>query len=364
VNDPDKLAYGPVTLLAIRLKATNGLAQAARQRVRVKATRVLTSGLSNNPVTVIKDIWSNADYGLGRPLDELDPIIDNYETEWLSTGPYFHGTFDQRGTGFEGMQRVASLAAARVVQNGGYTTIVPDEKQSFRYALFTTANIIENTFSMNYTFDSEGEYDGIQVEYRDPETFDVAYSVYPRESVAPENFVLFGCTDATYAYQYATYLWNVKTKRRKVATINTELDGLIPRFGDRIGISHNMLDMGQSGVFVKQIDANTWMVDQDLNWERDNVIVLRDERGVPTEPVAVTQGAHPQHVVFSQVPLPIDPSDGYAREPTSYAFGRAYNVVRDFIVSKIAPKGDNIVQVEGQTYDDTIYDGAPPHMRS
>jgi hypothetical protein len=174
---------------------------------------------------------------------------------------------------------------------------------------------------------------------------------------------LFGCTDATYAYQYATYLWNVKTKRRKVATINTELDGLIPRFGDRIGLTHSMLDMGQSGVFVKQIDTNTWMVDQDLNWERDNVIVLRDERGVPTDSIPVTQGAHPQYVVFS-APLPLTPSDGYAREPTSYAFGRTYNVVRDFIVSRIAPKGDNVVEVEGQVYDDTIYDGAPPHMRS
>jgi hypothetical protein len=362
VNDPDQLAYGPVTLLAIRLKATNGLAQAARQRIRVKATRVITDATSSNPATVIKDIWSNTDYGMGRPLDELDPMVSSYESLWETDGPSFNGTFDQRGTGFDAMQRTASFVAARVVQNGAYTTIVPDAVQTVRKAMFTTANIIENTFSMQYTFDSEGEFDGIQVEYRDPETFDVAYSVYPRESVAPENFVLFGCTDPTYAYQYATYLWNVKTKRRKVATINTELDGLLPRFGDRIAISHNMLDMGQSGVFVKQIDANTWMVDQDLNWDRDNVIVLRDERGAPTNQISVTQGAHPQYVVFSE-PLPLDPSDGYAREPTSYAFGRSYNVVRDFIISRIAPKGDNIVEVEGQVYDPTIYDGGPPHMK-
>lgn len=362
VDDPNKLAYGPVTLVAIRLKATNGLGQAARQRVRVKATRVLEGG-SNNPVVAIKDIWNNADYGMGRSLDELDPVIDAYESEWATTGPYFNGTFDQRGTGFEGMQRIASLAAARVVQNGAYTTIVPDVQQPTRKAMFSTANIIEHSFAMQYTFDSEGEFDGIEVEYRDPDTFDVAYTVYPRESVAPENFVLFGCTDPTYAYQYATYLWNVKTKRRKIATINTELDGLLPRFGDRIAISHNMLDMGQSGVFVKQISTNVWQVDQALDWEKDNVIILRDERGVPTDKISVTQGAHPQYVVFSGT-LPLDPSDGYAREPTSYAFGRTYNVVKDFIVSRIAPKGDNIVEVEGQVYDDDIYVGGPPHMRT
>jgi hypothetical protein len=154
VNDPDKLAYGPVTLMALRLKATNGLAQAARQRVRVKATRVLSEGESNNPITVIKDIFTNADYGMGRLATELDPTIDTYEAQWATSGPYFNGTFDQRGTGFEGMQRVASLAAARVVQNGAYTTVVPDKKQDVRRALFTTANIIEHTFSMQYTFET------------------------------------------------------------------------------------------------------------------------------------------------------------------------------------------------------------------
>ncbi len=34
----------------------------------------------------------------------------------------------------------------------------------------------------------------------------------------------------------------------------------------------------------------------------------------------------------------------------------------DFVVSKVTPQGSTIFEIKGQTYDETIYDGAPPHM--
>lgn len=358
--DRNAKAYGDVSIICFRLKATNAIASAARSRIRVVATRVLDYGDSRNPIRIAEDIWSNTTYGLGFPLSQLDPAMEDLKTLWNDPlGPKFAGSFDTKATGFNAMQSTVSMTGSRVVNNGQLTNVVPDIVQPVRKALFTTANIVRDSLEIIYTFDALGDFTGNRVSYRDPLTFEEKYVFAPEETTNPENFTLFGCNDEDYAQEMANYLWNVKTDRRKVVRFDTELEGLIPSFGQRIGISHTMPDWGQSGVFVQSIDAMTWMVDQPLDWTSDNVIVIRSDTGLPSSPYTVTQGTHPNIVVFTEVPTI---SDQQGQEPSSYAFGIGSTVISDFIVTKITPKGDSIVQIEGQVYDEAIYKGAPWQM--
>lgn len=351
------------TMMAIRMKATNGLGSAATARIRVIGTRQLASGNSDNPVTIIKDIWTQTQYGMRRNINELDlATLDPLEAQWDGeAGPKFNGGFDQRATGFEALQGVAGMTGGKIVQDGALTTIVFDAITQVRSALFTSANMLRDTLQIIYTFDSDGDFDGIQVEYRDPDNFDARYTTYPTTATNPENFLLFGVTDATYAGQFAQYLWNVKSNRRKLCKFTTELEGLLPRFRDRIGVAHPMPRWAQSGVVIEVIDATTVRVDQALDWTVNNIIILRDETGTPTDPLRVQAGADPDIVVFIDIPtITVSGPDGI--EPTSYAFGTENDEVRDFILTKITPKSDLLVEIEAQTYTPTVYEGAPPHM--
>lgn len=370
VHDLAQDAYGPVTLMAVRMKATNGLGQAARARVRVTATRVLEGGAveSTNPITVIKDIFTNTDYGMGRQLTEANTAeLDILETAWgAANGPKFNGSFDQRGTGWDAMQNVVSMAGARVIQHASLVTVVPDQVQPVRSAMFASANIAKDSLEIGYTFDTEGNFEGVRVEYRDPFTYDPKYVFYPtnlteEQKHNTETFILFGCTDPVYAQQYAAYMWNVRSLRRKTVKFKTELEGLIPRFGDRIGVAHAMPDWGQSGVIVRQLSATKFQVDSYLDWAAENYVILRDDKGEPTAPLSVTMGEHRDLIVFAEAP-PITIHTPYNREPTIYTFGRTNEMIKDFIVTRTAPGGELSVQIEGQLYDETIYTGAPPHM--
>lgn len=367
VHDTTATVYGDVTLLAIRMKATAGLGSAARERVRVRATRILEDETSNsaNPITVIKDIWTNSTYGLGGALSGMDVTwLDDLEADWGGpTGPRFNGSFDSRSTGYEAMDSVAALNGSKVVHDGGLLTVIPDHIQDVRSAVFSTANMVTDSLSVLYTFNTDGDYDGMQVEYRDPLNFDVAYAYYPDNPANPETYTLFGCTDETYASQFARYLWNVRGRRRKLVTLQTELEGLIPRFGDRIGVSHTVPAWGQSGVFLEQIDATSWYVDQDLDWTSDNVMVIRTELGTGSELYTVTEGATPNIVVFDSAPSETI-ATAADREPTNYIFGTAGALIKDFMVTRVTPKTDTVIEVQGQTYDELIYEGAPPHMRN
>lgn len=364
VLDKTAEAYGPVTLMAVRMKATNGLGQAARSRIRVTASRVLDSGESENPITIVKDIFTNPNYGMKRELVELNTAeLDALETEWDGVdGPRFTGSFDQRGTGWDAMQAAISMAGAKVIQNNALVTVVQDKVQPVRTAMFSSANIAPGSLEINYSFDTEGEFDGVEVEYRDPETFDPVHTIYPAHSVQPEKFTLFGCTDGDYAAEYARYLWNVRFRRRRVVKFQTELEGLIPRFGDRIGVAHPMPDWGESGVIVERLDALAWRVDRDLTWHKnDNNIILRDDQGEPTDPLPVSMGDHRDVIVFDSAP-PFQIYGPGHRDPTNYSFGRYYTAVKDFIVTNITPQSDDLIQIEGQIYDEAVYFGAPVHM--
>lgn len=354
--------YSNTTLLAVRMKATNGLGSAARSRIRVTATRNLAVGISSNPITIIKDIWNDTQYGLGRPLDELDlTTMDSLETAWAS-GPYFNGSFDQRGTGYDAMESVASMTGSKVIQVGGLTSVALDRQQPVRTALFNSANIVKDSLQVRYTFDTQGDYDGVQIEYRDPDTFQPQFLTHPGSSVRPSTFVLFGCTDPVYAQQYAVYLFNVTKIRRKQVTFTTELEGLIPQFSDRIAIAHPLPDWGTSGVIVEVIDPVTYRLDSFLDWAGDKVMMLRSDTGTPSSIYSVTRGAQNNIVVFPEVPdVTVNGPD--LQEPTSYVFGDDVKIVKDFILTKIAPQGDTLVEVEGQTYTANIFTDGPPHMR-
>jgi len=356
-------AYGGVTLMAIRLKATNGMGSAARSRIRVTAKRRLGFGESDNPITVIKDIWTSSVYGLGRPLEELDmETMDSFEQQW-SESPKFNGSFDNRSTGFDAMQNVASLAGAKIIQDGGLTSIVLDRVQPVRSAMFTSANTVKGSMEIQYTFDTTNDYDSVQIEYRDATTFQPVFITFPDTGTRPDTFTLFGCTDDTYALEFATYLYNVKTIRRKSVKFQTELEGLIPRFGDRIAISTTLADWGQSGVVIDVVNDTTFVLDQDLDWTVDpKIMLLRSPEGNASSEYTVTQGGSPNIVVFPSVP-DVAVNGPQSIEPTSYAFGTTYNLVKDFMMTKMTPKGETIVEIEGQNYVEEIYDGAPPHMR-
>ena len=358
--------YGDVTLLAVRLKATNGLGTAARERIRVTATRLIEDvGDSSNPISVINDIWTNGVYGLGRPQDELDlnklfPLAIRWAGE---DGPKFNGSFDQRGTGFNAMNDVISMAGGKIVQYGGLTSVAMDEQQPVRTALFTGGNIAKDSMQIEYSFDTTSDYDGVQIEYRNPDTFQPAFITYPPKAAMPDTFVLFGCTDPVYAEQYATYLYRVRRTRRKQVTFTTELEGLVPQIGARFAVAHPLPSWGHSGVVVDVIDTTTFRLDAYLDWSGGaKVMMLRSPTGTPSTIYTVTRGTADNIVVFGEVP-DVEVNDAELQEPTTYTFGDDGEIVSDFILTKIAPQDQTRVQVQGQTYTAFIYELAPPHMR-
>jgi hypothetical protein len=360
--------YGPVCLLAIRMRATNGIASSASGRIRARVQRRLPpmgSGAavpSRSPADAFCDVLANPVYGAGRPLGEIDLVeLARLAASWGGQAE-FNGAFAQRSTIWEALNIVLQTANAAPLPTGQVMSLVQDGPKASRRQLFTDANMVRGSLAVGYTFDRPGDYDGVRVEYRDPVTWNPLYSTWPADAEQPDQVQLFGCSSGTQAAQFAKLLWNKRTTLRKTAHFETELEGLLARMGDRIGISADLPRWGMSGVVVGLAGLTLWL-DKAPDWSgTGHRVVLRDEFGQPSEPIGVTPGPEPNTVQLAALP-PFALFPTGRQEATHYAFGDSVQLLRDFTVQRMEPRGA-LVGIEALAYDPAAYAGTLPWLET
>jgi len=358
--------YGDVTLMAVRMKGTKGIADNAQQKIRVLMTRKLPRVeddvlvATTSPADAFADIHHNAVYGGRRPADELDyaklRLLKQY---W--NGYEFNAVYTGKTTIWEALVNSVQGVAAAPLPIGSFMSVQQDGLKPVRSMIFTEQNIAAGSLSLTYDFDPVGRTDCIEVEYRDPSTFSPAYVKYPTGGVDPDKVKLFGCTDKTHALEYARLLWQRRTYQRRFAEFDTELEGLIPHLGERIALAHTMPKWGASGIVAKVSNLNLTL-DKPVDWTPGAlVIMLRAEDGSVSDPISITKGATAYDVVLNRLP-PFAMFFDERQENTHYAIGPATTIVRDFILTDIRPKGGTVVTLTGVNYDERSFTNTFPFL--
>jgi hypothetical protein len=366
----DPTVYGDTMLVAVKIKATNGIASAATSRIRFRCTRILPilgDGAeipTSSPADAFVDIYT-ADYGGARPLAEVDmPALAACRDLWAAYGHTgFNAVFAQKSTVFEALTMASQVVAASPLPVGQKISVQVDSVKSTRIAMFNEANL--SGLVVGYEFDKDGEPPGVRVEYRRPDSFTPDFVVRPEAETDLESFTLFGCNDEEIAEQYATLLLNRKSMLRKTIAFDTELEGLILLPGDRIGVQHSMPRWGQVAI-VEEVSGSLLTLDRELDWSipGPHACYLSNEINGVSESILCEQGA-----AANELNLLGDPDFGLFgrdahQEPTRVAFGTLDTILRDWIVQTVTPNGQVGVHVEGITYNPAVYIGAMPHQLS
>ena len=365
---PSGTVYGNVTLVAVRIKASQGLGTDASARIRVKASRRLpppaggTEAATTSGADAFADVYTNTVYGAARPRSELDTTtLASLRTKWASY--QFNHVFKDRTTVWEALRTITTTFGAEPLPVGPVMSVAQDGVKSTRSMLFTDANIIEGSMTVSYSFDEEGVSDGIEIEYLDAKDFKQVYTRYPTSSARPDQYSLPGVTSASHAAQYARLSWQRRNGQRKRIVFDTELEGLLLQLGDRIGVSHNVPKWGDGGLVIG-VSGTTLTVDHDLDWSGGTKqILLRKPDGSVTDAITVTRGTEDNKIVLPSSPGITINTDNDS-EYTSFAFGSSTKLVRDFIVTSAAPTADGTVTIEAVNYEPTIYTGAMSFMSS
>lgn len=377
-------AYGDVTLLAVRMRATNGIGSNAQNQLRVRAKRVYglqdgSSGVSSNPIDVVHDIYRDGKHGLNQPESAIDmATLTAYRDKWELPdidAPTFNGVFIDALTGWDALELALQGAMARPAIDAGQLTVVNDRKQIVPLFAFGSQQIERDSYGAVFTLDNTDDTDGIEIEYRDPLTFDPAFARWPADSVNPSRQEYFGVTDAAYALKIAVLLWNRRLYQRHSATFTTELQAMLPMVGDRILVSTPIIRAGTSGRIVRVVDYETsaprLIVDADSGSITNATGVGVRIAGSDGQIYGPFTGDWDGNVIdidgdISAVPLDLS----LTRNPASFFIDVPDWAPRDMTITQISHNGGTSFTIQALEYpinpadstDHRVFTGGPEHL--
>jgi predicted phage tail protein len=213
-------------------------------------------------------------------------------------------------------------------------------------ALFSPRNIVKGSFKVQYLMPGEDTADAVTVEYFSSRTWksdEETVALPDSAAEQPAKVSLFGCTDTALARREGLYMAAANRYRRRMVTFRTELEGLIPTYGDLIAVAHDLPRWGQGGEVIGWDSASlTLTLSEPLEWsEGTHWIALRKRDGSVAGPFEAAPGATAQDVVLAEDPG-FAPYTGTAEERTHFAFGPGEAWSLKARVLAVRPRGEQI----------------------
>ena len=355
--------FGDVTLLAVRIRATNNLNVNTQSRFNVIATRKLPiyeSGGFSEPQATRSIVWAIVDifrslYG-GRLEDgyfDWDTLLE-LDALYTSREEYFDWIFRDASTVWTTAQAVARAGRAIPLLTGSLVTMKRDGPLEVPVAMFNQENIISGSFQWDIKLWDLDEHDCMQIEYTDPSTGykqEQVIAVLPGgTSDHPEDIRLAGVQSRTHAYRAGLYMMACRRYLRENVSFDTGMEGFIPTYGDLIAVSHDVPSWGQAGYIANAVRGagtyyHLWLSEPvAFDSGEEHQILLRGRTANVIGPLDVFETADPQQVAISS-PTDIDFLLDGTTEPMLFLFGVSNNITKYLKVVKVEPQGREIIRV-------------------
>lgn len=355
---PDGQDYGNLTMLAIRIRATNNISGQSARRINCIAQRKLPiwNGTTWSANTATRSIcWAladalRADYGGGiadsridlAQLLALDAILS-------ARGDKFDGIFDQKQVLWEALSLIARTGRMKPYVQGGMYHFTRDGVVTLPVALFNQRNIVKGSMKVEYMLPSDETADSVLVTYFDAakqKPLEILAQLPGYSANNPFPVDLFGVTNADQAWREGRYIAAANRYRRQSIIFTTEMEGFIPTFGDLIAIAHDRMQRSTSGD-VFHYDAGTRVITltEPVTFGAGSYYFgfkLRD--GSFSGPWLASVGEDEYHPVLTN-PLDFNPDTTSSREKTSFTFGKGEEYRKLARVLSVRPRSIHQVEI-------------------
>lgn len=375
---PSTRNFGNVTLLAMRIRATNNLSQQSSRRVNVISTRKLpiwngaawlAPAATQNPAWAMADVL-RAKYG-GKlannfiDLAQLTALAAIYDAR----GDTFNARFDSSSTIFEALSVIGLTVRTKPYQQGGAWHFWRDQPQTLPVAMFNMRNIMRGSVKAQYLTPTDDTADCLDIEFfnQDKWNWDVVRAKLPGATEEnPAKFRILGITNRAQAWREGMYQCAANRYRRNLITINTEMEGFIPTYGDLVAVQHDRPRWGQAGdVLAYDTGTKTVTTSEPLDWSAggNHYFRFKQSDGSGSELYLTTPGAQPNLAILA-VALSFTPFTGIDRERTSYNFGPSSQVDKLCLVRSLRPRSLENVELNFVVEDAAVHTAdtgaAPP----
>ncbi|MFZ5762827.1 MAG: host specificity factor TipJ family phage tail protein [Thermodesulfobacteriota bacterium] len=378
---PETRNFGNVTLIAMRMRASNNLSSQASRKINVISTRKLPvwSGTTwSSPQATrsiawaIADACKNTDYGAGQADNQLNlAALLALDATWSARGDEFNGRFDSALSFWEAITKIAQCGRAKPFQQGGIIHVARDQQQTIPVALFSMRNIRRGSFSVQYLMPTEETADSCEVTYFDATTWSpkrvLAKPSWSSGAKPAKLDLSVGVTSRNQAFREGVYQAASNKYRRKLIKFSTEMEGFIPSLLDLVAVAHDMPQWGQVAEVVAY-DAEQLLITTSepmvFTAGQTHYIGLRKRDGTISGPWLVTEGASAHQLYLAQA-LDFTPYTGGNEERTHLAFGPGETWRQPARIVSVKPRGLYDVEITCINEDVSVHSAenglvAPP----
>ena len=365
-----------MTLVAIKMKATDNLSQTTSRKVNFIVTRKLPIWNAETgwyePVPTRSVAWAFADicranYGGQLSDEEINLMQLAYlDTAYQKKGDTFNAVFDSRLSLLEALGRVGKISRTLTFIQAGKVNFVRDfidSELDFEPSIvFNKENIIKDSGKLEYILPTSESVDYAEVTYFDERTwtnptFEVTLPGLKKKKKT--QMTMFGITNKAQAKREAEYHFLCNKYRRRVMTFDTEMEGGIPTIGSLIRVSFPIPKWGISGFFV-DYDAESQIleVNEPLTMEdnKEYFICLRNNLGKAENAIKVIREDNmtEEQINLTEIPDFDIYTDG-EHEKTSFIFGSFEEISIDAKVNPIQARIPYQYTVTATLDDSKVY---------
>ncbi len=371
-------AQDDVTMIEIKMKASEQLSGNAANRIIVDATRRLYpvestgfgASLANtrSPADALAYVVSSSNGG-GQPDSAIDfATLYAYRTLWATEGYEFNYRFVSRISVMEACSKIARCARSIPFQPGGKFTVVMDRLQETPTQVYNESDFTEGSISITHKLRTDDDPTCVEVQYWDPKSMETKSLplIYDSDGseLNPFTINLEGCTDRTQAWKLGWYMYLDDKLNRTVFEGITGLKGHIPSPGNKILVAFRQLDWGQSGV-VMDIDGNKLWLSEPVDFGTDlttGKILLSSATGGVLGPYDVEADIAEHCVLGNWTGLDIKTVHDDGEQATRFIFAQSVSEFLPLRLIRLIPENEAEVRIVGNIIHDEVYDdpGDPP----
>ncbi|MET2951347.1 host specificity factor TipJ family phage tail protein [Vibrio owensii] len=257
----EKVSYKHTALVGIRIKLTDQLSSQPKITFINKGIKVRTwengawvTKSSSNPAWVAYDMITHTRYGGGISTDFLTTERFKDWAAWCDDqGLTFNAVIDSDSNLFDALEAVFRCGHAKVIGMGTKISVAI-EKTDIPVMMFTNANIIKDSFSIDW-LPLNDRANEIEVNYFDKKARyqQRSVKVYDEDSFArgeiqrPTSMTLIGVVDQEQAFYEGLLALNVNKYIEQTVTFDAHVDAIACTIGSVVYVQHDMPQWGYAG---------------------------------------------------------------------------------------------------------------------
>lgn len=368
-----------VTVAKLVTKATESATSFSDRKFNLIATRHVRD-LASTAVSASRDFRRAVvhEYVAVGGLDIADLDIDSLiNIGDLGSLGYFDYTFDDEDVSVgERIETICNAARVFVSRIGLQYQFRRDTAQPYPAMQLDYRNLAASGDSvLTYNGFVPGQYNGVELEYVDPDKNVRAYVRYRITSAGtieagtasrPNKMKLAGCRNLTQANNRALLECRKMLYQRQSIADTVLNDGFALRKGDLVRwVDPNDFygDDGLQAGEVLAIDGLNFATSEPINWNGNTTarVVFTTAEGYQT--AVVTATPHDDGFAVASLPTGVYVANGSTQQLSSrYAIGvglsiDAINSAGLYTITEIKPKADGTLDIEAAAYDSRIYEG-------